>query len=151
MEKFIRRIENAILVGALVTGVLALFANVVLRYVFDAGLVWAEEYSRFAIVWLTFVGMSVVIREGEHLCVTVIKEVFQNKAVQKLLDVSSVVLALAFSVFLVVYGTQVTVQIYGLQQLSPSLQLPMWWVYLAIPVGGVLSGYRFIRIGRALL
>ncbi|MFT3962943.1 TRAP transporter small permease [Propionivibrio sp.] len=43
------------------------FGNVVLRYVFNSGLEFSEEVSRFVFVWLTFIGSVVALREGLHL------------------------------------------------------------------------------------
>jgi TRAP-type C4-dicarboxylate transport system permease small subunit len=46
---------------------LMVFANVVLRYVFDSGIAITEEVSRFIFVWLTFAGASLAMFEGLHL------------------------------------------------------------------------------------
>ena len=43
------------------------FGNVVLRHFFDAGINESEELSRFAFIWLTFIGAIVAMREGGHL------------------------------------------------------------------------------------
>lgn len=50
--------------GAMVVMVLG---NVILRYGFNSGITVSEELSRFAFVWLTFVGAVVGLREGAHL------------------------------------------------------------------------------------
>ena len=44
-----------------------LFANIVLRYFFNSGLVWAEEASRFLFVWITFIGAIGALKDGKHL------------------------------------------------------------------------------------
>jgi TRAP-type C4-dicarboxylate transport system permease small subunit len=46
---------------------LMVFANVVLRYVFNSGIAVTEELCRFIFVWLTFVGAVVAMFEGLHL------------------------------------------------------------------------------------
>ncbi|MFY3385372.1 TRAP transporter small permease [Paracidovorax sp. MALMAid1276] len=43
------------------------FGNVVLRYVFNAGITVSEELSRWLFVWLTFMGAVVALREHGHL------------------------------------------------------------------------------------
>ena len=47
--------------------VLMVFGNVVLRYVFNSGIVVSEELSRFCFVWLTFIGAIVAVRDNAHL------------------------------------------------------------------------------------
>ncbi len=53
-----------VLLGAMVVMV---FGNVVLRYVFNSGITVSEELSRWAFVWMTFLGAIVAIKEGGHL------------------------------------------------------------------------------------
>ena len=43
------------------------FSNVVLRYVFNSGLTWAEEFSRFLFVWVVFLGAIGALKENHHL------------------------------------------------------------------------------------
>ncbi|MDH8677812.1 TRAP transporter small permease [Fusibacter bizertensis] len=148
LDKILAKVENTIIVGALLSSVLALMVNIVLRYIFKSGLIWAEEYARFAIVWLTFIGASVVIREGEHLSVGIVMELLKNRKAKVFVEKTGILLALLFSVFLIVFGGQLTVETYKLGQVSPSLQLPMWTVYSAVPMGGLLTSYRFIQLLR---
>jgi TRAP-type C4-dicarboxylate transport system permease small subunit len=43
------------------------FGNVVLRYVFNSGIPTSEELSRWLLVWLTFLGAIVALRQHAHL------------------------------------------------------------------------------------
>ena len=47
--------------------VVLVFGNVVLRYVFNSGITVSEELSRWLMVWLTFLGAIVALREHSHL------------------------------------------------------------------------------------
>jgi TRAP-type C4-dicarboxylate transport system permease small subunit len=47
--------------------VVLVFGNVVLRYVFNSGIATSEELSRWLLVWLTFLGAIVALREHAHL------------------------------------------------------------------------------------
>ena len=47
--------------------VVLVFGNVVLRYVFNSGITISEELSRWLMVWLTFLGAIVALREHSHL------------------------------------------------------------------------------------
>lgn len=46
---------------------LMVFANVVLRYLFNSGITLTEEAARLVFVWLTFLGSIVALRHGTHL------------------------------------------------------------------------------------
>ena len=62
MERFFRfnrlvMLGGKILVGAIMTAAtFLLFINVVLRYAFASGIVWAEEMTRYTLLWTVFVG-----------------------------------------------------------------------------------------------
>jgi TRAP-type C4-dicarboxylate transport system permease small subunit len=55
------------LVGLLGMMVTLVFINVVLRYVFNYGIVFTEEVSRFMFMWITLIGAVVVMKDNGHL------------------------------------------------------------------------------------
>jgi TRAP-type C4-dicarboxylate transport system permease small subunit len=58
---------EGVLVALLAVMVMIVFANVVLRFFFHSGIAQTEELSRYAFVWLTFIGAVIVLREEGHL------------------------------------------------------------------------------------
>lgn len=58
---------NCIIVACLAAMVVLVFGNVVLRYAFNSGIAQSEELSRWLMVWLTFLGAVVALREHAHL------------------------------------------------------------------------------------
>ena len=63
----IKRLAEALMVLALAGMVIAVFVNVVLRYVFNTSIVSYEEISRLLFVWLVAIGSIVAAFEGAHL------------------------------------------------------------------------------------
>lgn len=61
------RLTNIILALCLATMSILIFGNVVLRYVFDSGITWSEEVSRFLFIWMTFLGAIVALKDNDHL------------------------------------------------------------------------------------
>lgn len=59
-------------VTGLVTMVVLVFGNVVLRYGFNQGITVSEEMSRWAFIWLTFIGAIVVLKERGHMGVDLV-------------------------------------------------------------------------------
>lgn len=66
MDRLQRFIEFA-LFALLAAMSVMVFLNVVLRFLFNSGIPQTEELSRYAFVWLTFLGAVVLLREGRHL------------------------------------------------------------------------------------
>lgn len=70
MDRLVARgswLIEQLLVALLAAMVVLVFGNVVLRYVFNAGITVSEELSRWAFVWLTFLGAVLALRERAHL------------------------------------------------------------------------------------
>ena len=58
---------KGIIAAFLAVMVVLVFGNVVLRYGFNSGIAISEELSRWFLVWLTFLGAIVAMREHAHL------------------------------------------------------------------------------------
>ncbi len=58
---------KAAIAALLAAMVVLVFGNVVLRYGFNSGIVVSEEAARWLLVWLTFLGAIVALREHRHL------------------------------------------------------------------------------------
>jgi TRAP-type C4-dicarboxylate transport system permease small subunit len=66
-KRLVHRVAEMFMVLALACMVIAVFVNVVLRYVFNSSIVSYEEISRLLFVWLVAVGTIVAAFEGKHL------------------------------------------------------------------------------------
>jgi len=75
----IARAIDAALALLLVAMVAMVFGNVVLRYGFNSGIVLSEELSRFAFIYLTFLGAVVASHEGAHLGVDTLVSALPRK------------------------------------------------------------------------
>jgi TRAP-type C4-dicarboxylate transport system permease small subunit len=58
---------KAAIAACLAAMVVLVFSNVVLRYAFNSGIAISEELSRWLLVWLTFLGAIVALRQHAHL------------------------------------------------------------------------------------
>ena len=93
------------LVGRIVSWIalilaLVMGANVLLRYGFSLGRIWAQELEWHLLVPLTLVGMSYALRHGEHVRVDVLFASFSRRG-KLVVDVIAAVLAMAFSVLVI--------------------------------------------------
>lgn len=62
-----RRLAEGALALCLLVMVLAVFGNVVLRYVWGTGWVVTEELSRLLFIWLVCIAATLAFSEGKHL------------------------------------------------------------------------------------
>src|ERR1044072_7594549 len=61
------RLLKVAIAACLAAMVVLVFTNVVMRYLFNSGIPTSEELSRWLLVWLTFLGAIVALRQHAHL------------------------------------------------------------------------------------
>jgi TRAP-type transport system small permease protein len=66
IDGFCRAVE-VLIAAFLAVMVVMVFGNVVLRYVFNSGIIVSEEVSRWLFLWVTFLGAIVALKEHGHL------------------------------------------------------------------------------------
>lgn len=120
-----------------------IFINVVLR-AFGAAIPWAEEGTRYIIAWLSFIGGSLCAKHGEHVGIDLLMQVTPPK-VTKFLIVFAQLLAAIFMFIFVYYGWLLTYSTMKTGQISTGVMLPMWVAYIAVPVGCLMMGLRFLE------
>lgn len=136
--------EEWLLVASLIAVVILVILQVFFRYVIHASLGWSEEIARYALIWITWISTSYAVRKHSHIRVEFIKDMFSDK-VKKYIEFIVLSLWFLLALFLAVEGTKLVMTIYGTGQVSPSTQLPIWFIYMAVPIGGTLMCIRLIQ------
>ncbi|MDY6994354.1 MAG: TRAP transporter small permease subunit, partial [Pseudomonadota bacterium] len=62
--QFFNRLEESIIALLLATMTLMTFTQVIARYFFNTGFVWALELTTYLFAWLVLLGMSYGVRVG---------------------------------------------------------------------------------------
>ena len=133
----IHSVQRGILGVALIACIVILCFNISLRLI-GSSTSWAEEVIRFIMVWITFISLSIGFRRGTHYGVDIIQRI-PSLSFKKCVVLFTLLCATVFSVLLVYYGGRLTLFTIKSGQISTSLQLPMWIVYLAVPLGAALN------------
>ncbi|MCB2189633.1 MAG: TRAP transporter small permease [Deltaproteobacteria bacterium] len=132
-------------------GLLALagmaFVEVVLRYLFNFSFTWFEELSRYAGVFLTFLGASLGVKYGTHFTM----DFFVQRAGPRTAHLMRLAAALlgAGLFFLVAWLAWLhawKLRRYGVT--SAALGLPMFWAYLPISVFSFTLALRLLNQAR---
>ena len=121
----------------LVLGVMALSmaVNVFCRSCLNFSISWADELSQSLLVWLTFLGAAVAVREHSHYSFNFIDQKLNDKG-RAGLALFTDALVLFCAVYMLVDGIRITSGISG--WLMPAMGISRAWVYGACPVGCVL-------------
>ncbi|OEU65986.1 MAG: hypothetical protein BBJ57_08540 [Desulfobacterales bacterium PC51MH44] len=113
----------------------AVFIQVVFRYVLHQPIYWSEEVPRFMLIWLTFLGSVLAMKNRSHLSITLLINRFPKRT-RLWIQCFANIMALLFLLVMVWGGVVITNL--TMPNRSAALQLPTGLVYLAVPVGGIL-------------
>ncbi len=147
MQKMLKiwgKTEEILVVALLGLASYLTFQEVVLRYVFNTAWSGSYEVTIMALIWCTFFGASLGVRENIHIGVDLLVKKFSPQ-VQKILIIISILFCLLFGILVLVKGFQFADFISRNKLLSRDLRIPMEIGYAAIPVGGALLSLRFIE------
>ena len=138
------RIEEVISCLCMGVMVVVIGMQVFNRYALGSSLVWSEELGRFLFIWAVWVGCSLAMRSDRHLRVTALSE-FSGPRMRFLLDVFAQLTTLIFCGFAIVWGMQMILFLMRTGQEAPALEIPIYWVYLALPIGLTLMAIRCLQ------
>lgn len=142
----------AVLGAALLGGIaLAVFYEVVARFVFAAPTEWSLELTTYALVWSSFFGAAEALRRGRHVKVDLLLERL-SPAAQRGIGFCTDLVAFVFCVLVVREGARFVYQSYVTDATSIStLRMPMFIPELAVPLGAALLALQFLTrlLGRA--
>ncbi len=115
--------------------VVVTFLQVVLRSGFSSSIPWAEEVARYSMIWLTFLGAALCIKERSHPRV----DYFIRKFPDNLHRLVNVLVNVIVGLFVTVISYySLTLVETSMANRTPALGLPMGYINLALPVAGLL-------------
>ncbi|MDR1933535.1 MAG: TRAP transporter small permease [Spirochaetales bacterium] len=139
--KLLNKIEEGFIMVcfAVMGAVLAL--QIFMRYVINMPLIWSEELARYIFVWATFIGAGYGVRKKIHISMELI---YMRLPVKARLAVTVFTNAAAIFVFayLIPYGIETVRTQWNIG--SSAMEIPMSWVFAAVPVGCFIVCLRLI-------
>jgi TRAP-type C4-dicarboxylate transport system permease small subunit len=126
----------AVLVGVQVAG----------RFLLGYSIAWSDELTRFLLVWISFLGVSVAARRGAHPGIETLVRALPPP-LARLAGRLALLLSLAFLGLVCVSGGELVTHTWA--QRSPSLGLRMSWPYLAVPLSALLVLLHWSARGHA--
>lgn len=115
------------------------------RTLVGVNLLWAQELCIYLFVWMAKFGAAYGVRVGIHVGVDVLVNAVSPANRRRLVVVSLLAGAL-FTGIVAWIGGDFTYHIYLAGQVSADLEIKMWIVYLAVPVGSALMCFRFLQV-----
>lgn len=115
--------------------------QVLTRFIMGDPSSYTEELARFLLMWIGFLGAAYAYRRHSHLSLDILRHklpahrrIWANRLIH--------LVSLSFALVAMVYGgLQLVSLTLSLKQTSAALQIPIGYVYLCIPVSGLLISW----------
>lgn len=143
--KLLRGVERVTLVTIFVAMVTLYFINVVARQfggTLATELAWIEEAVRLMNIFLVFGALGLALERGRHVGIDSLREKIPENSRRPLLKAIDLV-GFCFSTYLAYLGWGLVTFVLATGQRSPTLDLPMGWIYAAPVIGFGLLALRF--------
>lgn len=137
----LRKILDRLLeyVCCILLALMTVFATwqVLSRYIFNKPSTVTEELVLISFVWMGLLGAAYVFGKREHMRMSFLVDKLNDRN-RAILDLISEIIIILFASSILVFGG-IKISQLSMGQLSSSLQLPMGYIYLAIPLSGVIT------------
>jgi C4-dicarboxylate transporter DctQ subunit len=142
--RIVGRLEEGVIALLLAAMTLVTFSQVVARYVFNTGAVWALELTQYLFAWLVLFGMSYGVRVGAHIGVDAFVRKMSSR-VQRYVGIAAALFCMGYAGIVFVGSWNLVDFTYVLDIESEDLPIPQWVPYLILPIG---FGLLFLRLAQ---
>ena len=150
MEKskptIIDRIEEILISVLLGFATLLVFAQVVARYAFNKGIIWAPELVEHLFLWIVMIGASYGFKHGVHLGVDVLMKKLPQVQ-RRIMALVAVLISLGFTGYMAYLSFFYVQGSYKMELITVDLEIPQWIPLLALPFGFLMVSIRLIQVG----
>lgn len=142
-EKIDKVIEFALIV-LISTLVLDVLWQVFSRYVLSSPSSFTDELAGFLLIWVGLLGAAYVAGKNEHLAIDLMLQKLKGKKKRNLQIIINLIVGI-FAVFVMVFGgTWLVYTRFILGVKSAALALSLGYVYLIVPISGLIILYYVI-------
>ena len=137
IENRLNSILEKILVVILGVMVINVSWQVFSRYVLANPSSFTDELARYLMIWLGVMGTAYVSGKRLHVAIDILPDKLSPKRQVKLKKIINLIIILFATLIFVVGGSKLVYLSYILGQKSAALQIPLYVVYLCIPLSGL--------------
>lgn len=149
MLKLLNRFEDGVISALLVSITLLVFFEVILRFVFNTGIHWAQEATLLLSAWMILLGASWAVREKAHIAVDALTSRLEEKTAKKVLFLAIALCLVYCGLFF--YGSWVyTAKLYKFEIELDDIPMQKWLAQSVLVFGFVFLAARLVEMGFAV-
>jgi C4-dicarboxylate transporter, DctQ subunit len=142
LDSGIAHVESFMLATGVLLMALNTVANVIARFLLQYSLYFTEELNSILIVLITFAGISYAARHGRHIRMSAIFDTMAPPLRKAMMVLISLVTAV-FMFGLCYYSVGYILTLAGQGRVLPALSIPVYLVYVWVPVGFFMTGVQY--------
>ena len=142
IDSGIARLEELIMAVGIILMAVNTIANVISRFLFNHSIIFAEELNSTFILLVTFAGIGYAARHGRHIRMSAIYDAMPHN-IRKILMTAIVAITALFMLFLAYYAAVYIFGVYSKGRVMPALGVPVYILYLWVPVGFFITGIQY--------
>lgn len=128
---------RASLIGCVAVLVACVTWQVSSRYLLDAPSTLTDEIGRFTLMWFALLAAAYVLGQRRHLAIDLLTGL-QPGLLKRSIAVLLTLLIAFFSLCLLAGGWLLATKTLATGQVTPTLRIPMGYIYMAVPTSAVL-------------
>ena len=144
MRQKIDKIIETVLVALMSILVIDVLWQVFSRYVLSAPSSFTDELAGFLLIWVGLLGSAYVAGKNEHLAIDLLLQKMKGMKKRRLQIIINSIVGLFALFVMVIGGAWLVYTRFYLGVNSAALALPLGYVYLVVPVSGLLIIYYSI-------
>lgn len=138
LSLWVQRINGWLLTLLAFALVVCVCWQVLSRYVMPQPSTATDELARFMFMWIGLLGAAQASAHKQHLAIDLLAMKLTGSA-KKVLNILIECCIIVFASLVMVYGGwSLAAKTFANNQVTPALQVPMGYVYMIVPVAGVL-------------
>jgi C4-dicarboxylate transporter DctQ subunit len=148
--RFVNRLEEGAISLLLVGMTLLIFFEVILRFAFNTGMVWADELVLHMSAWMVLLGASYGVKAGSHIGVDALVKIMPRMW-QRLVTLAAVALCLIYCALLLEGSWVYLKKMYKIGVELEDLPVPKYIAHSILLIGFALLAIRFALLAWQVL
>lgn len=120
---------------------LSVLWGVLTRYIFADQSSWTDELARFMLIWVSILGAAYISGKNAHIAIDLLPAKLSKKKKLVLEMITSAIISIFVFVIFLIGGIRYIYISLKLGQTSAALEIPMGYVYLVLPLAGIIIIY----------
>ncbi|WP_290649656.1 TRAP transporter small permease [Aquisalimonas sp.] len=142
IDRTLEFLEMTIVAGSIIIMAVLMVTHVLGRMFFQMGVPGRTEVTEILLVLITFVGVSYAVRRARHISMSAFYDQLRGMARKALIIFISLITG-GLLLYMAWEAAGYVETTYQRQRSTSALGIPLWMIYLSMPIGFTLAGIQY--------